>query len=81
VDDLEASIVDTIRAHDGAFEDEDQLREWLATAGVEFDDRQFSLGLGHLWRIGRLRQPRDVEWTVKGAARPTWLVEPRVDRG
>jgi hypothetical protein len=61
------------------YEDEDQLRGWLT--GIEFDDRQFGLAIGHLWRLGRLQQPRADAWTRKGSARPTWLIEPVVHIG
>ena len=40
--------------------------------GVEFDDRQFGLAIGHLSLLGRLRTPRPDTWEQKGP-RPTWL--------
>ena len=81
VDHLESEICAVLRDRDElGYGDEDELRQWLADAGVELDDRKLELALGHLWRLGRLQQPRAVEWTRPGA-RPTWLVDAPVHVG
>ena len=86
-DDLEASIVETLRNRDElGYSDDDQLKSWLAAANVEYDgDTQLALATGHLFRLGRLQQPRlDRIWESDDGVpveQVTWLVEATPHRG
>lgn len=81
VDDLEASICEVLRSRgELGYTYEDELRQWLSDAGVEFDDRALGFALGHLGSLGGLQSPRPDHWEGPGA-RPTWYVAPRVHLG
>jgi hypothetical protein len=57
VDDLEASIGAVMKSRtEEGYEDETELVQWLDQAGVPYGEKQLAMALGHLWRLGRLRE-------------------------
>jgi len=80
VDLLVSEMCRVLRDHDEGFSDEDQLRGWLADAGVTFDDRQFEQAIGIMMHLGRLQVPRADSWQGPGP-RPTWLVPAPIHTG
>jgi hypothetical protein len=81
LDDLESSICKVVKARpEVGYSDLDELKGWLAAAGVQFDEVLLDPALTHLMNLGRLQTPRADHWEGKGP-RPVWYIEPPVRIG
>jgi hypothetical protein len=79
-DDTDARAADvcaTIKRRGDRFESDQELSSWLDEDQVNYDPERFGRALSHLESIGRIKRPRQDQWSAEWPL-PGTYVEPRV---
>jgi len=62
IDRLAPDIAALIKEQDAEFGSEREIQSWLDEAGIEYEDRAFSMALRQLEDTGRVMRPRQDHW-------------------
>jgi DNA-binding HxlR family transcriptional regulator len=74
---LAADVCSVIKRRGDQFESDQELCSWLDQDQVNYTPESLSAALHHLERIGRIKRPRQDQWSVESPL-PGTYVEPRI---